>query len=267
MSLDLDKNVLILIPSFRPTEELIEYIDELIQNNYKSIVVVNDGSPTKYNEIFDNIKLKKECIVLKNEINMGKGFALRKGFEYFKEINKKNDYVGIVTVDSDGQHLVKDIYKIIEGINKYPNSLILGSRNFSKNSVPIKSKFGNKVTSITFKLFYRAKISDTQTGLRGIPLSLVDNFINIKGNRFEYETNMLIYCILNKIKIIEKTIETVYIDKNISTSFKPIHDSVIIYSTIFKAFIEYLAFSVIQFFENCSPKKYKRKGVKQKNIY
>lgn len=245
MSLGSDKNILILIPSFKPTKELIKYIDELIQNNYKNIVVVNDGSPDEYNEIFEKINLKKECTLLKNEVNMGKGIALKKGFEFFKKLNKNNEYIGMITVDSDGQHLVKDIAKIVQQINEKPNSLILGSRDFSKNNVPTKSSFGNKATSNVFKVLYGTKISDTQTGFRGIPASLVEDFISISGNRFEYETNMLIYCILNKIELIEVPIETVYIDNNTGTSFRPIHDSISIYSKILNSFVKYSAVSLI----------------------
>lgn len=242
MLLDSDKDILILIPSFKPTEGLITYIDELIQNNYKNIVIVNDGSPDEYNEIFEKIRLKKECTLLKNEINMGKGTALKKGFEFFKA---SNNYSGIITVDSDGQHLVKDISKIVKKIKENPNSLVLGSRDFAKENVPSKSSFGNKATSNVFKILYGIKISDTQTGFRGIPATLVDEFIDISGNRFEYETNMLIYCILNKIEIIEVPIETVYIDNNIGTSFRPIQDSISIYSKILNSFIKYSAVSLI----------------------
>ncbi len=245
MSLDSDKEILILIPSFKPTKELINYIDVLIQNDYKNIVVVNDGSPDEYNEIFDKIKTKKECVLLKNETNMGKGIALKKGFEFFKNLNKNNEYIGIITVDSDGQHLVKDISKIAQKIRENSNSLILGSRDFTKDNVPSKSSFGNKATSNVFRVLYGTKISDTQTGFRGIPANLVNEFINISGNRFEYETNMLIYCILNKIEMIEVPIETVYIDNNIGTSFRPIHDSISIYSKILNSFIKYSAVSII----------------------
>lgn len=245
MLLDLDKKVLILIPSFKPTKILVEYINELIRNNYNDIVVINDGSPSEYDEIFDELKAKKECTLLKNETNMGKGVALKKGLEFFKEKNKNNKYIGVITVDSDGQHLVKDISKVAEKMQKSPKTLILGARNFNEKNVPNKSSFGNKMTSNVFKILYGKRISDTQTGFRGIPTDLIDDCINISGNRFEYETNMLIYCILNKIEIEEVPIETVYIDNNSGTSFRPIQDSISIYAKILNSFIKYSAVSVI----------------------
>lgn len=247
MLLDLDKNdkVFILIPSLNPTNDLIKYIDELIENNFKNIIVVNDGSKKECDEIFKAIENKKECILLKHETNLGKGKALKSGLEYFKNLNNFNDFFGIITVDSDGQHLVYDVKKVAEKMKENSNSLILGTRNFLESNVPPKSSFGNKVTSSVFKILYGTKISDTQTGLRGIPNSLIEEFMHISGNRFEYETNMLIECILNKIEIIEVPITTVYIDNNSGTSFRPIHDSISIYWKILNSFIKYSAVSII----------------------
>jgi dolichol-phosphate mannosyltransferase len=243
---DSDKNkIMILIPSLSPEKELITYIEELIQNNYKNIIVVNDGSSREYNKIFEEIENKQECTVLKHETNFGKGEAIKTGLEYFKKINSNNSYIGIITVDSDGQHLVKDVTKVAEAMKENPNSLILGTRDFSDSNVPPKSSFGNKITSNVFKILYGAKISDTQTGLRGIPSSLAQEFSHISGNRFEYETNMLIECILNKIEIMEEPITTVYINNNSETHFRPIHDSISIYWKILNSFIKYSAVSLI----------------------
>lgn len=109
----------------------------------------------------------------------------------------------------------------------------------------LKVVFGNNITSSVFRILYGTKISDTQTGLRGIPSNLIEEFKRIVGNRFEYETNMLIECILNKIEIKEIPITTVYIDNNKGTHFKPIRDSISIYWKILNSFIKYSAISLI----------------------
>ena len=162
-------NVVVLIPSYQPDEKLTKYVNELIDNNFRKILIVNDGSDKKCNKIFDELKNKEECIVLEHEENMGKGKALKTGFEYYINNIDKTEFVGIVTADSDGQHSVKDTIKIAESINKNKNnkSIILGVRNFNKKDVPFRSKFGNNMTSFFLKILYGAKIQDTQTGLRG----------------------------------------------------------------------------------------------------
>lgn len=54
--------------------------------------------------------------------------------------------------------------------------MYLGSRDFNKDNVPFKSSFGNKTTSLVYKLMFYDKINDTQTGLRAIPKSYLAVF-------------------------------------------------------------------------------------------
>ncbi len=84
MPIDLRK-VLILIPTLNPTIELEKYIDELINNNFKDILVVNDGSSENCNEIFKYIKNKKECTILEHKNNEGKGKSLKDGLQDFQK--------------------------------------------------------------------------------------------------------------------------------------------------------------------------------------
>ncbi len=240
-----NKKVVILIPSLNPKKEFINYIEELIDNGFKNIIVVNDGSNNSCNEIFDNIEKRKECKIIKHTNNEGKGKSLKDGLKLFKTM--KGNFNGIITADCDGQHLIKDIIKLSEALKDNKNNLILGVRNLKDKNVPIKSRIGNNLTSAIFKLLYGVKITDTQTGLRAIPTSLLDDYIELKGNRYEYETNMLIYSILKRIKIIEIPIDTVYIDENKGTHFRPIKDSILIYKNIFSSLIKYSIASIISF--------------------
>lgn len=244
MSLDFTK-IFILIPALNPTEEFIKYVNELIDNNFKNIVIVNDGSSKEYADIFRKVSVNKECYLIEHTTNQGKGKALKDGLKYIKQLDIFSQSLGVITVDCDGQHLVKDIIGVAEKMIANSNSLILGSRNFNNDNVPKKSSFGNKTTSNVIKLLYGVKINDTQTGLRGIPKDLIEQFIKISGNRYEYEMNMLIECISNKIQIIEMPIETIYIDNNSNSHFRPIKDSLSIYYRVMNSFIKYSAFSIV----------------------
>ena len=109
----------ILIPAYNPDDKLIRLIDELIFLKIP-IVVVNDGSDKCFNYIFEIIKSKSGVKVINHEINLGKGAALKTGIKYIMENYK--ECTGIVTADADGQHLPKDIIKIVDCINKNPNA-------------------------------------------------------------------------------------------------------------------------------------------------
>lgn len=242
------EKIIPLIPAYQPDEKLIKYAQELIKKGFKKILIINDGSNEKYENIFKQLKAKQECVVIENKQNMGKGQALKAGFLYYLN-NLKKDYYGIVTVDCDGQHTVKDAIKIAQIVEKNKNdkSLILGVRDFSKNNVPARSKIGNNITKIVFKLLYGRKILDTQTGLRGITNSYIEDCLKISGDRYEYEINMLINATKNKIKITEQLIDTVYINENHASHFNPIKDSIKIYKILFMNFIKFSCSGIISF--------------------
>jgi len=238
-------NPVILIPSLNPDERLVEYVDRLAASGFERIMVINDGSSSEYDEFFNRVAAYEQCTVLKHEVNQGKGRALKTGMEYYLEHFAGCD--GIVTGDADGQHTIEDTLKLANILAERQDALLLGSRDFSGDDIPPRSRFGNRMTSLVFKLTHGAWLTDTQTGLRGIPDSMVKLFSTVEGERYEYEMNMLIECADRKIPIVEQTIQTVYIDDNSSSHFNPIRDSIRIYWLILKNIILYIASSLAAF--------------------
>lgn len=199
---------------------------------FQDIIVVNDGSSQDYNSIFEEVEQIEGCVVLKHGVNLGKGRALKTAFNYCLE--HFPDYLGVVTADADGQHAPEDTLKVADKLLENPEKLILGARDFTGKDVPRKSRFGNNSMCMAFKLFVGLRIRDTQTGLRGIPRRFLLSLMNLKGERFEYETNMLIETKKFNIPIEDVTIQTIYMNNNESTHFNPIKDSLKVLSLIFK---------------------------------
>ncbi|MBW9148479.1 bifunctional glycosyltransferase family 2/GtrA family protein [Clostridium sp. CM028] len=230
--IDISKNISILIPAFNPDTKLITLVDNLTKAGFTNISIVDDGSSEEYKPIFNELGLKKQCNILVHAKNMGKGRALKTGFNYF--LNNCKDCVGIVTADADGQHGIEDIIKVSQRLIDNPEKLILGSRNFSKSNIPFRSRFGNIMTRRMFGLIAGIKVRDTQTGLRAISSDFALDLMSVNGERFEYETNMLLECKSKNIAIDEVCIDTIYIEENKSSHFNPIKDSIKIYGVFFK---------------------------------
>ncbi len=227
-------NIFIVIPTLDPDEDImLKFIEEL-KGEFKNILVINDGSKGIHDKFFN--KLKKDGIkVLTHHKNLGKGRALKNSFNYL--LNEYPNIEGCVTCDCDGQHSVKDIKKCAKALLKEPDNLILGVRNFELDYVPPKSKFGNKITRNIFKMFIGLDISDTQTGLRALSKKLMYTFMDLSGERYEYETNMLIECKNENINISEVEIETIYLNSNANSHFNPLKDSILIYKLFLKYFV------------------------------
>lgn len=241
------KKALIIIPAYEPDNKLIDYCTSLIQAGFDKLLIVNDGSDEKCASIFDTLCHMSECTVLTHAINLGKGRALKDAFNYFLNMPDLHEYCGVITADSDGQHTVADVLKLQTELQTGKSELILGARDFSGSNVPPKSKFGNQLTCFVFRLLHGAKLKDTQTGLRAIPTDLVSTYLDINGERFEYETNMLIVTAMKQIPFCEIEIETIYLNENKGTHFNPIRDSIAIYKLLFSTFIKYTLASLSSF--------------------
>lgn len=232
----------VVIPAYDPDEKLISLLKDIKENTKYDVVIVNDGSSKKVSDIFFEAGRYGE--VLPHIMNMGKGRAIKTALEYIEGSYKDN--VSIVVADADGQHKVKDIIKVANKLEENKKSLILGCRHFT-GDIPFRSKFGNIVTKYVFKMASGKMISDTQTGLRAFSKEMIPFLMKIEGNRYEYEMNVLLESVANKINIIEVPIETVYLEENKSSHFKPIKDSFIIYKNIIKFSFSSLASFFVDF--------------------
>lgn len=248
------KECVIIIPAYQPTGKLIELIETLRFDWVAKIICVNDGSGAAYDGIFGQIERMDKVCVLHHAVNMGKGRALKTAFNY--SLNELPDKEMVITVDADGQHTSAAVEKVYRAYNG-EDSIILGKREFTnihnKREIPLRSRFGNTLTRLVFNFLCNINVSDTQTGLRAVPMKLVPYLINVPGEKYEYETNCLLWCKDHGAGIGETEIETIYENHNESSHFQPLHDSLRIYIVIFKymcssavsVVIDYLVFFML----------------------
>lgn len=253
------KECVIVIPAYQPTIELKKLIESLQFEWVSRIVCVNDGSGTEFTEIFHQIEELDKTHVLKHAVNMGKGRALKTAFNYI--LNELSDKEMVITVDADGQHTADAVEKVYYAYSS-DNNIILGKREFtnikSKKDIPFRSRFGNRMTRLVFNFLCNINISDTQTGLRVIPMAILPYLIKVFGEGYEYETNCLLFCKDYSIEISEVEIETIYENNNESSHFNPLRDSLRIYAVIFKymcssalsVVIDYLVFFILAGYAN-----------------
>ena len=215
----------ICIPAYKPDEKLINLVESLEETGFIHIVLADDGSGQEYTPVFVRAE-ELGCDIVRHERNLGKGAALRSGIQ--KAVHQFGREINVITADADGQHLPQDITKISDTLDAYPDHLVLGVRDFDKEDVPPRSSMGNRITSAFFKLCTGVACTDTQTGLRGIPSSLIPLALSTKGDRYDYEMNFLTAAV-KKAPLIMVPIETVYLNGNSESHFRPIRDSFLIY--------------------------------------
>lgn len=232
----------VLIPAYEPGEALPALTRALMDEGVP-VVVVNDGSATGL-EYFERIRAQG-AVVLEHKENLGKGRALKTGLAWMAE----QGYEGVVTADADGQHSLEDILRVARALAGGSRRLVLGIRDVSR--MPNRSRTGNRLTRTLFRLLYGIKLQDTQTGLRGIPLTGENRseLLSLTGERYEYEMEMLIEAgELFPAGIQELEIETIYLeDSDTSSHFRPLADGARIYSVLFRHFPRFFLSSILAF--------------------
>jgi glycosyltransferase involved in cell wall biosynthesis len=228
--------MIILIPAYEPVQQLPALIRSIREAEPQvPIVVVDDGSGPEYRDVFDGVRALG-CHVISYGRNRGKGFALKTGLGFIADNLPGHD---VVCADSDGQHRVPDILRVAGTLQETRASperwatMVLGSRNFT-GDVPARSRFGNAATKLLFTLATSERIPDTQTGLRGYPAAMVPWLRQVRGDRYEYELNLLLEARNAGYAIRSVDIATVYLDHNSGSHFRPLADSVRIYAPLLK---------------------------------
>ena len=239
------KHTAVVIPAYKPDDRLPPYVEALKTAGVGKIVIVDDGSGEGHKALFASIPQDEVTHVISYVPNAGKGVALKRGMQYILESCPDQQY--IITADSDGQHTVKDVLRMAEALTENSEGVLLGSRDFSQPDVPFKSRNGNRITSTVFKLLYGVWVSDTQTGLRGFAREHLPLMIAVKGDRYEYEMNVLIECAHKRLPMRALPIQTVYENNNEGSHFRAVRDSARIYSVILAGFFRFISASVLSF--------------------
>jgi glycosyltransferase involved in cell wall biosynthesis len=193
--------------------------------SWVTVVVVDDGSGPECEPLFDQCELLG-AVVLHHEANAGKAAALRTGFAWLRRNHPRE---AVVCADGDGQHTPEDIRRVAQELESrtragLPDAVVLGVREFT-GTVPARSRFGNAATSWLVRVVTGARIADTQTGLRGYPPGLIPWLLQVRGERFAYELRMLLDATREWIPVVEVPVATVYHERNESSHFRPLVDS------------------------------------------
>lgn len=195
-------NFFVVIPVCNEGKNIVKVI-ESVKKITKNIIVVDDGSN---DQTFSLVK-KTKVLVLKHSVNLGKGAALKTGCQAAFKLGA--DFV--VIMDGDGQHDANDLPLFLEAMNKTDNDLVLGVREMSFG-VPLERFIGIKIASFLINLLFGIYIVDPISGFRAFNKKFFKK-VGWESYGYEVETEMLIKAAINKLKIKEIMIKTIYLDK------------------------------------------------------
>ena len=249
----------VLVPAYEPAGGFPLLVREVLKaaeahKGFRGLIVVDDGSATAAAKAaFDAIRDAFPTVtLLSHAVNRGKGAALKTGFTHILEHDLADH---VITADADGQHAVDDIFRIAERAvdDGRPG---IGYRQFT-GDVPSRSRFGNILTALLFRIATGHKIVDTQSGLRSYPKADLARLCRLAADHYEFEFQCLFDLAKHSERgLVQLPIKTIYEPHNPTSHFNPIWDSMRIYATFFRyvsvsalsGLIDIAAFSILSFF-------------------
>ncbi len=203
-------NCCIIIPTFNNDHALKRVIDGVLQYT-QNVIVVNDGSTDRTSSILEQFPQIQKINI---PVNTGKGWALREGFSQAIE----QGYHYAITIDSDGQHFPEDLPLFLKAVEEFPDSMVLGARDMTREEVPGTSSFGHKFSIFWFKVETGLTVSDVQTGFRLYPLNAVRQIKGIFSKKYEYEVEILVRLAWKGVKVISVPVQVYYAPKETRVS-------------------------------------------------
>ena len=205
--------LLILIPCYNTHKYLNNLIPLLRSQTHSKIMIIDDGSSPSINiEKFEENSL----ILMRNNINRGKGYSLKLGFKYAIE----NNYTHAITLDGDMQHDPMEINKFIDADQNI--DFLLGCRKFSK-PMPLSRIISNTITSKIISIFKSKTIKDSQCGYRRYRVDAIKDFLFLE-NGYLFESEILLNCINKNINIENINIRVIY--ENSPSHINKVNDTI-----------------------------------------
>ena len=193
-------HVCLLLPAYNE-EKTIDKIIREASEFVHDILVIDDGSVDQTAQVAE----KAGGRVIKHYMNLGKGMALRTGFDYISQ----KDYDLIITMDSDGQHQPSDLPRFIDYFEKHRSDILIGARIHNRFEMPCHRRLNNWLVSSVGSALCGQEVEDFQSGFRLIRAEVVKS-IELHTERYETESELLIKAGRIGFKIQSIPIATIY---------------------------------------------------------
>lgn len=193
-----------IIPAYREERHISDVVRRTRQQ-LDHVVVIDDGSSDNTARCARDAGAE----VIVHSQNRGKGEAIKTGLRHWLD----RQFIHVIILDSDGQHLPEEIDRFIAAAAQAGGrSFFLGNRMNNLTGMPFVRRVVNRYMSNRISRICRQKIPDTQCGFRMLDRQLIPELLE-GGNRFDYETEMLIIASHKGYRIESVPITTVYSDE------------------------------------------------------
>lgn len=193
-------NILLVIPLYNHAAT-VRQVAERCLAIHPDVLVVDDGSTDNGAAALDSLPVS----VLRHAQNHGKGAAILTAAAEARRLGMSH----IVTIDADGQHDPADFSRFREAIEKDPDAVIVGTRDFATANVPGPSRFGRRFSNFWLRLQTGKSLGDTQSGFRAYPLMVLEQ-LRLGQKHYSFEVEVLVKAAWAGVELREVPISVYY---------------------------------------------------------
>lgn len=225
------KKIVAVLPAFNEQRTIAEVVLKT-ERYVNEVVVVDDGSTDMTGEIAERLG----ATVLRHEKNMGKGAALKTGFEYAVRLSPDV----VVTLDTDAQHDPDEIPKLIEPIIEEYVDLVIGSRYMkeSKADLPLYRRLGLRLIDQLSRKSSKGIVGDTQSGFRALSAKGLDVVLRCEASNYGLETEQLAMAVKGGLRVVEVPITAKYMGLEKTSKRSPVRHGAELVGTTLRLIVE-----------------------------
>lgn len=196
-----DMKFLVVIPAYNEEANIRSVVSGVLGVAGRgNCLVVDDGSTDSTLQILKGIDTA--CITRRH---MGKGGALRAGFEYAVS----NGFDWVITMDGDGQHDPGGIKAFLAAIGRGDTDMVIGTRMLDTASMPLVRLATNRFMSSLISTIAGRSIPDTQCGFRAVSAEVLRKVV-LQTSHYDTESELLIKAARLGARITSIPITTIY---------------------------------------------------------
>ena len=180
------------------------------------VLVIDDGS----NDETAQRAREAGAEVIVHSQNRGKGEAIKTGLRHCLA----REVTWLILLDSDGQHLPEEIERFLSAAAYATQPMLfVGNRMDNASAMPFIRRVVNRYMSRRISHLCGQRIPDTQCGFRMLHQQLIPELLG-GGDRFDYDTEVLIIASRKRYRIEPVPITTVYSDQ--VSNIHPVRDAI-----------------------------------------
>jgi glycosyltransferase involved in cell wall biosynthesis len=220
------RDVWLVVPVYNEGPVVAEVINDALRV-FPNIVCVDDGSK---DDSAEQIR-RTGAHLVRHPVNLGQGAAIQTGVEYARA---QQGAAYFATFDSDGQHLVSDVERMVQRLRDEPLDIVVGTRfHGNTDHIPFLKRLVLKTVVALSPRLRKLRLSDAHNGLRVFNKKVADD-MNITLNGMGHASQIVEMIVRERWRVAEERVTIQYTEYSMAKGQSLINGVNIMFDTVLR---------------------------------